>query len=119
MKIAQTIATLTLCITASATLLAQTKPAAQATLKASSASSASSAAAQELATGEVLRVYPKEKRLLLKHGPIPSIGMSPMTMEYGVADSKMLARVKPGAKVRFMAVQVKDEYVVTHIELAK
>lgn len=116
MKIAQTIATLTLCITASATLLAQTKPAAQATLK---ASSASSAAAQELATGEVLRVYPKEKRLLLKHGPIPSIGMSPMTMEYGVADSKMLARVKPGAKVRFMAVQVKDEYVVTHIELAK
>jgi len=116
MKIAQSIATLALCICASATLLAQTQPAAQAAVK---ASSAPSAAAQELATGEVLKVYLKEKKIVLKHGPIPSLGMSSMTMDYGVADPKMLALAKPGAKVRFMVVQVDDEYTVTHIELAK
>lgn len=116
MKIAQSIATLAVCISASATLLAQTQPAAQAAVK---AFSVPSAAAQELATGEVLKVYLKEKMIVLKHGPIPSLGMSPMTMDYGVADPKMLDLVKPGAKVRFMVAQVDDEYTVTHIELAK
>lgn len=117
MEISQKFAALTLCILASATLLAQAQPAAgQAAVK---ASSAPSAATQELATGEVLKVYLTEKMLLLKHGAIPSLGMSPMTMEYGVADPKMLAQVKPGSKVRFMAVQVEGEYTVTHIEIAK
>jgi Cu/Ag efflux protein CusF len=67
----------------------------------------------------VLKVYLKEKTLLLKHGPIPSIGMGPMTMEYGVASPRMLSAIKPGDKVRFMADQVKDQYVVTHIEVIK
>lgn len=117
MEISQKIATLTLCTLACATLLAQTQPAAaQAAVK---TPSAPSAVTQELATGEVLKVYLKEKMLLLKHGSIPSLGMSPMTMEYGVADPKMLALVKPGSKVRFMAVEAEGEYTVSHIELAK
>lgn len=66
-----------------------------------------------------MKVYLEEKNIVLKHGPIPSLGMSSMTMDYGVADPKMLALAKPGAKVRFMVVQVDDEYMVTYIELAK
>lgn len=66
-----------------------------------------------------MKVYLKEGKIVLKHGPIPSLRMSPMTMDYGVSDPKMLALVKPGAKVRFMVVLVDDEYTVTHIELAK
>ncbi|MES2878660.1 MAG: copper-binding protein [Pseudomonadota bacterium] len=78
-----------------------------------------SAAADAMANGEVLKVYPKERTLLLKHGPIPSIGMGPMTMEYGVKSPKMLSTIKPGDKIRFTADQVKDQYVVTHIEVVK
>lgn len=116
MEISKKIATLTLCILACSTLLAQTQPAAtQAEVK---TPSAPSAVTQELATGEVLKVYLKEKTLLLKHGAIPSLGMSPMTMAYEVADPEMLALVKSGSKVRFMAAKVEEEYKITHIELA-
>jgi Cu/Ag efflux protein CusF len=42
-----------------------------------------------------------------------------MTMEYGVTDTKALAAIKAGDKVQFLADQVKGEYVVTKIEVAK
>jgi Cu/Ag efflux protein CusF len=72
-----------------------------------------------MANGEVLAVYKKEKRLLLKHGPIKSLGMDAMTMEFGVAQSRRLNALKKGDKVRFEAQQVGDDYVVTRIELVK
>ncbi len=77
------------------------------------------AAAASLTTAEVVAVYPKEKRVLLKHGPIESLGMSDMTMEFGVANPRLLAFFKRGKKVRFAAVKVKDDYVVTHVEAAR
>jgi Cu(I)/Ag(I) efflux system periplasmic protein CusF len=76
-------------------------------------------ARSSLSSAEVIAVYPKEKRVLLKHGPIPSLGMSEMTMEFGVTDARMLASFKRGKKVRFSAVMVKDDYVVTHVEPAR
>lgn len=69
-----------------------------------------------LASAEVVAVYPKEKRVLLKHGPIANLGMSDMTMEFGVANRQMLASFKRGKKVRFSAVRVKGDYIVTHVE---
>jgi Cu(I)/Ag(I) efflux system periplasmic protein CusF len=77
------------------------------------------AANQNLAIAEVIAVYPKEKRVLLKHGPIASLGMSDMTMEFGVQNPRMLASFKRGKKVRFSAIMVKDDYIVTHVEPAK
>jgi len=76
-------------------------------------------AGSPLASAEVVAVYPQEKRVLLKHGPIPTLGMSEMTMEFGVADTRLLALFKRGKKVRFSAVRVKDDYVVTHVEPAR
>jgi Cu/Ag efflux protein CusF len=65
------------------------------------------AATSPMARGEILKVYAKEKKVLLKHGPIASLGMGPMTMEYGLADPKGLASIKAGDKVLFLADQVK------------
>ena len=76
-------------------------------------------AMSSLASAEVLAVYPKEKRVLLKHGPIESLGMSDMTMEFGVANPRLLASFKRGKKIRFSAVRVKDDYVVTHVEAVR
>jgi Cu(I)/Ag(I) efflux system periplasmic protein CusF len=72
-----------------------------------------------LASAEVIAVYPKEKRVLLKHGPIENLGMSEMTMEFGVASPRMLTSFKRGKKIRFSAVMVKDDYIVTHVEPAR
>ena len=74
------------------------------------------AVAASLTSAEVVAVYPKEKRVLLKHGPIESLGMSDMTMEFGVASPRLMGTFKRGKKVRFAAVKVKDDYVVTHVE---
>lgn len=80
---------------------------------------AEATATASLASAEVVAVYPKEKRVLLKHGPISNLGMSDMTMEFGVASPQMLASFKRGKKVRFLAVRVKDDYIVTHVEPAR
>ena len=92
-----------------------------ATLIASSVACAQTpaATAANLASAEVIAVYAKEKRVLLKHGPIDNLGMSDMTMEFGVANPRMLAFFKRGKKVMFSAVRVKDDYVVTHVEAAR
>lgn len=77
------------------------------------------AADATLVRAEVIAVYPKEKRVLLKHGPIANLGMSEMTMEFGVANPRMLRSFKRGKKVSFSAVMVKDDYIVTHVEPAR
>lgn len=74
---------------------------------------------RNLANAEVVAVYPKEKRVLLKHGPIANLGMSDMTMEFAVPNPRMLKSFKRGKKIRFSAVMVKDDYIVTHVEAAR
>jgi Cu/Ag efflux protein CusF len=79
----------------------------------------SAAGSHAMASGEVLAVYKKEQRLLLKHGPIESLGMGGMTMEFGVAQAKLLNALKKGDRVRFDAKKMGDDYVVTRIEVVK
>jgi Cu(I)/Ag(I) efflux system periplasmic protein CusF len=72
-----------------------------------------------MARGTVVAVDAENKRLLLKHGPIPSLHMGPMTMEFGVQDAKLLQRLKKGSKLRFTAVQQADDYLITRLEVLK
>ncbi|MBU1236920.1 MAG: copper-binding protein [Gammaproteobacteria bacterium] len=55
----------------------------------------------------------------IAHGPIDSVGMGPMTMQFPVKDSAGLAKLKAGDKVRFQAIMAGGEIVVTRIEPAK
>jgi Cu/Ag efflux protein CusF len=77
------------------------------------------AATAALTEGEVRKVDRTARTITLKHGAIPNIGMTPMTMQFRAADPAMLDRVKVGDKVRFTADKVGGDYVVTRIEPAK
>ena len=77
------------------------------------------AALAQLADGEIRKVDKSAKRITIKHGPVPSIEMPPMTMVFQVKDASLLERVKAGDKVRFDAQKIGDQYFVTKIEPAK
>jgi Cu/Ag efflux protein CusF len=55
----------------------------------------------------------------IAHGPIDSVGMGPMTMQFPVKDTAALAKLKAGDKVRFQAIMSGGDIVVTRIEAAK
>jgi Cu/Ag efflux protein CusF len=69
-----------------------------------------------LADGEIRRVDKEAKKLTIKHGPIPSLDMPPMTMVFKVKDPALLERVKAGDRIRFSAEKIGDAYTVTSIE---
>lgn len=71
-----------------------------------------------LADGEVRKVDKDAGKLTIKHGPIPSMDMPPMTMVYRVKDAAMLDQVKAGDRIRFDAEKVGGAYTVTKIERA-
>lgn len=80
---------------------------------------AAKAPSAAMSEGEVRKVDRAAGKITLKHGPVPSIDMPPMTMVFVAADPAMLDRVKPGDKVRFAADKVGDVYRVTRIEPVK
>lgn len=75
-------------------------------------------AEHELADGEVRKIDLAQGKLTLRHGPIASIDMPPMTMVYKVAQPVWLKGLKVGDRIRFQAAQIKGAYVVTQIEPA-
>jgi Cu/Ag efflux protein CusF len=77
------------------------------------------AAAAAMADGEVRKIDKDAGKITLKHGPIKSLDMPPMTMVFQVKDRAFLDKVKTGDKVRFAAEQKSGAYVVTAIEAAK
>ena len=72
-----------------------------------------------LADGEVRKVDKDAGKITLKHGPIKSLDMPPMTMVFQVKDRALLDTVKAGDKVKFAAEEKAGAYVVTAIEAAK
>lgn len=49
----------------------------------------------------VVNAEVKKGSVVLKHEDIPNLGVGPMTMQFDVADKKLLKDVKVGDKVRF------------------
>lgn len=72
--------------------------------------------AAAMADGEIRKVDRDAGKLTIKHGPIPSMDMPPMTMVYRVKDPAMLDKVKPGDKVKFLAEKVGGAFTVMQIE---
>lgn len=74
------------------------------------------AAQTPLAQGEIRKVDKEAKKLTIRHGPIPSLDMPPMTMVFQVRDPALLEQVKAGDKVKFEAEKKGGAYIVTRIE---
>lgn len=65
--------------------------------------------------GEVRKVDTDAKKITLKHGDIPNLEMTGMTMVFRVSDPALLAKVKPGDKVQFTADKVDGALTVMSI----
>lgn len=74
------------------------------------------AAQTPLAEGEIRKVDKEAKKLTIRHGPIPSLDMPPMTMVFQVKDPALLEQVQAGDKVKFEAEKTGGAYIVTRIE---
>lgn len=72
-----------------------------------------------MADGEIRKVDRDAGKITIKHGPIPSLDMPPMTMVFQVKDAALLEQVKAGDKVKFSAEKLGGAYTVTKIEPAK
>ena len=53
--------------------------------------------------GEVMAIYRDSGEIAIRHGPLPELGMDPMSMVFVVADRALLRRVRKGDRVKFQA----------------
>jgi Cu/Ag efflux protein CusF len=79
---------------------------------------ANQAPVDDMTEAEVRKVDKDAGKITLRHGPIRSLDMPPMTMVFQAADPALLANVKSGDKVRFAARHEGGAYIVTAIEPA-
>ena len=70
----------------------------------------------QLAKGVIRKVDKSAGKLTIKHGPLESLNMPPMTMIYRVQDQAMLERVKEGDKVRFLPEKLNGVLTVVQLE---
>jgi Cu/Ag efflux protein CusF len=80
---------------------------------------ASAEVAAPLSQGEVRKIDLAGQKITLRHGPLQSVGMPPMTMVFGVRDAALLEGISVGDKVRFQVEQQGSQYVVTELQAAE
>ncbi len=73
--------------------------------------------AQDASDAEVRKVDKAASKITLKHGEIKNLDMPPMTMVFAVRDKALLDTVKPGDKVKFVAIKDGGTYTVTEIQV--
>ena len=71
------------------------------------------------ATGTVVALNATDRKVTLDHGAIPAIKWPPMKMEFAVAPSVDLSKVKTGDKVDFTLSGSGEAYTVQSITPAK
>ena len=77
-----------------------------------------SASAMPLSEGVVKKIDTAKATVTLAHGPLKNLGMGAMTMTFAV-DKAVLAKLKVGDKVRFLAEEKNDVLSASHFEAAK
>lgn len=65
--------------------------------------------------GVVKSVNTQRGGITIAHEPIKSLAWPAMTMSFKVKDKGLVAKIKPGDKVKFTLVQAGKDYVVTDI----
>ena len=75
------------------------------------------AAKRSMSHGEIRKVDTAAAKLTIKHGPLENLGMDAMTMVFKVKDPAMLAQVKVGDTIDFVAEDV--DGALTVVELKK
>lgn len=88
-------------------------------LSVAAAAQAAEPSAPAMADGEIRKIDMDAKKITIRHGPIPSLNMPPMTMVFQVSDPALLEVAKAGDKIRFEAVQDRGAFVVNRIEPAR
>lgn len=72
-----------------------------------------------MSQGEIKKINTDKGMITIKHGPLHSLGMGPMTMSFQVADAGQLKAYTPGQMIRFTAENIDGKLTVTHIEAAQ
>jgi Cu/Ag efflux protein CusF len=75
--------------------------------------------AADMVDGEIKKVDKDTGKITIRHGELKAMGMPAMTMAFRVKDPAMLAQVKAGDKVKFMAEKVNGAITIVHLENAK
>jgi Cu(I)/Ag(I) efflux system periplasmic protein CusF len=70
----------------------------------------------EKAQAEVRKIDKDAKKVTLKHGPIKSLDMPPMTMVFQVRDDSLFSKLQVGGKIRFTAENQQGAFVITSVE---
>ena len=78
--------------------------------------SVSAASAQEFTKGTVKKVDAKAKKVTLIHEELKSLEMPAMTMVFNVSDDALLAKLKQGANIQFVAERVNGKLTVTQVK---
>ncbi len=76
-------------------------------------------AGDALADGEVKKVDKGAGKVTIKHGPLKTLDMPPMTMVFRVKDPAMLEKLKAGDNIKFKAEKVGGNFTVTEVQPAK
>ncbi|THF61140.1 copper-binding protein [Pseudothauera nasutitermitis] len=74
--------------------------------------------ADSLAEGTVRRVDAAAGAVSIAHGPIPQLGMGPMTMRFQAAPGVDVSTLKAGDKIRFEAGAQGEQLILQGFELA-
>lgn len=72
-----------------------------------------------MADGEVKKIDKDAGKMTIKHGPLASLDMPPMTMVFRVKDAAMLDQVNPGDKIKFSTEKINGALTVTVLETSK
>ena len=72
-----------------------------------------------LTDGEIRKVDLDAGKVTIRHGEIRHLDMPPMTMVFTARDKSLLANLKAGDKVRFMAASEGGKMLVTEIHPAR
>lgn len=79
-------------------------------------SSAAGVSAQEFTKGTIKKVDEKAKKVTLIHEELKSLDMPAMTMVFRVKDDAILAKLKEGTAIEFVADRVDGKLTVTEIK---